>query len=149
MGPGSDLIMQSPTDIAPETVFSSSPTHLNNTLSHPSQPEMQIIPSPINTSRRRRPSKGAGSAGLKRSASTPNMRKLTAGETAMSLAEKRRNKLGYHRTSVACGMSCSILITTDRVEVNTDPQQSTAGGERYAASLLLMTLRIDAPTAYD
>ncbi|MCJ1250193.1 hypothetical protein MMC30_007419 [Trapelia coarctata] len=102
MGPDSDLIMQSPTVLAPESVLSSSPTHINTTFSHSSQPEMQVIPSPINTSRRRRPSKGAGSAGLKRSASTPNIRKLTAGETAMSLAEKRRNKLGYHRTSVAC-----------------------------------------------
>ncbi|MCJ1408378.1 hypothetical protein MMC19_002453 [Ptychographa xylographoides] len=67
---------------------------------------MPLLPSPINTAinppRRRRPSKGSMGATLKRSASTPNVRGLTAGETAMSLAEKRRNKLGYHRTSVAC-----------------------------------------------
>jgi len=122
MGPDSDLIIQSPTDIAPESVLSSSPTHINNTLTHPSQPEMQVSPFPIKTSRRRRPSKGAGSLGLKRSASTPNIRKSTAGDTAMSLAEKRRNKLGYHRTSVACGMACSILIYRNLIEANTDPQ---------------------------
>lgn len=40
---------------------------------------------------------------LKRSASTPNVRGLVVGESGMSLADKRRNKLGYHRTSVACG----------------------------------------------
>lgn len=40
------------------------------------------------------------SASLKRSASTPDVR----GDAGMTLAEKRRNKLGYHRTSVACGM---------------------------------------------
>lgn len=46
---------------------------------------------------------------LKRSLSTPNVRpQQSAGpeQTSMSLAaEKRRNKLGYHRTSVACGES--------------------------------------------
>lgn len=43
------------------------------------------------------------SASLKRSASTPNVRGLPSGDVGMTLAEKRRNKLGYHRTSVACG----------------------------------------------
>ncbi|CAD6585865.1 MAG: hypothetical protein ASARMPRED_002330 [Alectoria sarmentosa] len=43
------------------------------------------------------------SASLKRSASTPNVRGLMDGDVGMTLAEKRRNKLGYHRTSVACG----------------------------------------------
>jgi hypothetical protein len=47
---------------------------------------------------------------LKRSLSTPNVRQQQASgpDSAMSLAgEKRRNKLGYHRTSVACGKSLS------------------------------------------
>lgn len=43
------------------------------------------------------------SASLKRSASTPNVRGFPSGDAGMTLAEKRRNKLGYHRTSVACG----------------------------------------------
>ena len=48
------------------------------------------------------------SASLKRSASTPNVRGLMDGDVGMTLAEKRRNKLGYHRTSVACGMFSSV-----------------------------------------
>ena len=43
---------------------------------------------------------------LKRSASTPNVRGLGIVDAGMSLADKRRNKLGYHRTSVACGKWC-------------------------------------------
>ena len=54
----------------------------------------------------RRPRKH--SASLKRSASTPNVRGLMDGDAGMTLAEKRRNKLGYHRTSVACGMFSSV-----------------------------------------
>ncbi len=55
--------------------------------------------------RRRRSTKGAMPAIIKRSSSTPNVRGLASSDTAASLAEKRRNKLGYHRTSVACGES--------------------------------------------
>ena len=43
------------------------------------------------------------SSSLKRSASTPNVRGFPNSDAGMTLAEKRRNKLGYHRTSVACG----------------------------------------------
>lgn len=48
------------------------------------------------------PSKAAK---VKRSISTPNVRgQATADAAALALsAEKKRNKLGYHRTSVACG----------------------------------------------
>ena len=44
-------------------------------------------------------------AKIKRSISTPNVRgQASADAAAMAIsAEKRRNKLGYHRTSVACG----------------------------------------------
>jgi len=39
-----------------------------------------------------------------RSTSTPNVRGQAAADAALAAsAEKRRNKLGYHRTSVACG----------------------------------------------
>ena len=44
------------------------------------------------------------SLSIKRSQSTPNVRGLANSDAGMSLAEKKRNKLGYHRTSVACGM---------------------------------------------
>lgn len=43
---------------------------------------------------------------IKRSMSTPNVRSQSTMDAATALAmsaEKRRNKLGYHRTSVACG----------------------------------------------
>ena len=41
---------------------------------------------------------------IQRSRSNPNMRLLSGDEgSASSAAEKRRNKLGYHRTAVACG----------------------------------------------
>ena len=45
------------------------------------------------------------SSKLKRSISTPNVRSSASAEAAaLALsAEKKRNKLGYHRTSVACG----------------------------------------------
>jgi hypothetical protein len=45
------------------------------------------------------------SAKIKRSMSTPNVRgQATAEAAALAMsADKRRNKLGYHRTSVACG----------------------------------------------
>ena len=57
------------------------------------------------SSRKRRSSKGKLLPGLKKSASTPHIRSLALADTpALSpTAEKRRNKLGYHRTSVACG----------------------------------------------
>ena len=47
---------------------------------------------------------------IKRSMSTPNVRgQATADAAALALsAEKRRNKLGYHRTSVACGEHPSL-----------------------------------------
>lgn len=57
---------------------------------------------------RRGPSGPSKTSKMKRSASSPNVRgqaRADPPESAfISLAdEKRRNKLGYHRTSVACG----------------------------------------------
>lgn len=97
-----------------EMTMSSEPEHID-------EPKMEPILNPLQTSfdhgnpsseapsnlrsltagamlsqRRRR----KDSASLKRSASTPNVR----GDAGMSLAEKKRNKLGYHRTSIACGV---------------------------------------------
>lgn len=47
---------------------------------------------------------GSKSAKIKKSMSTPNVRGQASADAALALsAEKRRNKLGYHRTSVACG----------------------------------------------
>ncbi|KAL3424830.1 hypothetical protein PVAG01_04111 [Phlyctema vagabunda] len=62
-------------------------------------------PSPT-TSKHRTGSVTSKSAKIKRALSTPNVRgqaSADAAALAMSSAEKRRNKLGYHRTSMACG----------------------------------------------
>lgn len=65
----------------------------------------------LSLQRRRRSSKPTMAAIVKRSASTPNVRGLAVADgAALSYAaDKRRNKLGYHRTSVACGRSKSLL----------------------------------------
>ncbi|KAI9670906.1 MAG: hypothetical protein M1817_003791 [Caeruleum heppii] len=63
-------------------------------------PPLTVVP----VHRRRRSSK-PGMSSMKRSASTPNVRGQAAADAAALsyAADKRRNKLGYHRTSVACG----------------------------------------------
>jgi hypothetical protein len=64
------------------------------------------------TAARRRPSVKGGLPGIvKRAVSSPNVRDLVNIETSgMSSAEKKRNKLGYYRTTVACGTSSSISV---------------------------------------
>ncbi|KAF4537403.1 Zn2 cys6 DNA-binding protein [Lasiodiplodia theobromae] len=54
---------------------------------------------------KRRHSRGKLPPQIKRSSSTPHMRALALGESSpiSPNSDKRRNKLGYHRTSVACG----------------------------------------------
>lgn len=50
---------------------------------------------------------------IKRSLSTPNVRSQQNSSDSVSMgmsSEKRRNKLGYHRTSVACGTLSSIRV---------------------------------------
>lgn len=97
-----DQIDRSPPKSAPEPLGSSSfsfpnPSSLpsQQMLPHPSVP----LNIPMSAQRRRKTGKHAAST-LKRSASTPNVR---GGESGLSVVDKRRNKLGYHRTSVACG----------------------------------------------
>jgi len=64
------------------------------------------------SARRRTSVKGDRPSLLKRAVSSPNVRDLANLDTsAMSSAEKKRNKLGYHRTSVACGMLSSADLT--------------------------------------
>jgi hypothetical protein len=60
--------------------------------------------------KKRKASRGKLHSDLKRSQSSPHIRGLAMSETTISpTIDKRRNKLGYHRTSVACGMSLSFL----------------------------------------
>ena len=63
----------------------------------------------VSVHRRRAFSKSGMPAIVKRSASTPNVRGVAADMAALSYAaDKRRNKLGYHRTSVACGTFATV-----------------------------------------
>ncbi|MCJ1467226.1 hypothetical protein MMC07_005849 [Pseudocyphellaria aurata] len=114
---------RSPPKSAPELLSSSTFTFPNPSslpsqqmLPHPSVP----LTAPMSAHRRRKTAKHAVST-LKRSASTPNVR---GGESGMSVADKRRNKLGYHRTSVACGM-CS----SDRVKDEADQSQKATADD--------------------
>lgn len=72
----------------------------------PLPPMIPITTADILSQRRRRKSTSA----LKRTTSTPNIRGHHNSDPGTTLAEKRRNKLGYHRTSIAC--SRSITLTT-------------------------------------
>lgn len=90
----------------------------------PSIPSQHIVPQtaiPMSARRRRRNS--SVSAGLRRSASTPNVRSLASGNPNMSAADRRggRNKLGYHRTSIACGHCRRRKIRC--IPAGDDPQQ--------------------------
>lgn len=109
----SDHNSQSPPRSAPDSM--PSPYDFGN----PSLPSQQPLAHPVPpmtassaTQRRRKTAKHSLSS-LKRSASTPNVR----GDAGMSMADKRRNKLGYHRTSVACGMYPSPDRTRDLLKV--------------------------------
>jgi hypothetical protein len=57
------------------------------------------------SSKKRRSSKSKGPGELRRSTSTPHMRNMALGVSGdlSPTSSKARNKLGYHRTSVACG----------------------------------------------
>jgi hypothetical protein len=77
--------------------------HLSEEHTQPNSPADAKPSSPSPKSRGT--SAGSKSAKIRRSMSTPNVRgQSTADAAALALsAERRRNKLGYHRTSVACG----------------------------------------------
>lgn len=63
------------------------------------------------TLKKRKAAKGKGPADLRRSSSTPHLRGPPSGDSGplSPNSDKRRNKLGYHRTSVACGKSAHGL----------------------------------------
>lgn len=134
----------SPLRSAPETL-SSSNFNFPNSSSLPSQGILSHPPGSLNTSmtaQRRRNNKMAKHTvnALKRSASTPNVR----GESGMSVADKRRNKLGYHRTSVACGKSSFECLNACADSI----LQATAEDGRYDVYLRQMMLKADVPTVY-
>ena len=100
---GVDSIVQSPTTLNhPDLMNSGLPHDEHNSSSHPH--DLPFQSAVANANRRRKSLKGPVGSVIKRSASSPNVRGMSsASESAAALAEKRRNKLGYHRTSVACG----------------------------------------------
>jgi hypothetical protein len=100
---------------------------VNDTLpSHSSEARFELQPNPALTGlttahshqqavKKRRSSKAKVGPELRRSSSTPHMRNLAlanSGELSPT-GDKRRNKLGYHRTSVACGM-WAVVAAFDR-----------------------------------
>ena len=106
------------------------------------------IPQPQpQSSKRRRSSKSKVPGELRRSTSTPHMRSLTLGASGelSPTSNKARNKLGYHRTSVACGKrvqtSCACRITN----VN---GQGTADEGRYDVCSLPMIKQVAVPIAF-
>lgn len=109
--PGSDQVPASmsyqypPIHAGPEPSANIIPNFQHSGLdhAHPASPATTKAESP--GLRNRSSSAISKSAKIKRSMSTPNVRgQASADAAALALsAEKRRNKLGYHRTSVACG----------------------------------------------
>ena len=82
-------------------------TVIATSIEHPhpiSLPTPSMVPfttADILSQRKRR----KGTSSSKRSLSTGNISTHQTSDTAASMAEKRRNKLGYHRTSIACSKS--------------------------------------------
>lgn len=84
-------------------------THLPAIIPPYSQADVYAKPSSPN--RNRDTSSIAKSAKMRRSVSSPNVRGQAASDAAaIASAEKRRNKLGYHRTSVACSKLFGYMI---------------------------------------
>lgn len=101
---------------APDSLPIQSPTDsldFRNTFTGPesaAQTQQQL-------SKKRRSSKSKIQGELRRSTSTPHMRSLalgTSGELSPT-NNKARNKLGYHRTSVACGRSTERSLYAPQV----------------------------------
>lgn len=80
----------------------------NYSLPPPTGSSLEMRPSQDSTMslKDRKDSLSQASLKIKRSLSTPNVRSQPNVPDHLSMGmpgEKRRNKLGYHRTSVACG----------------------------------------------
>lgn len=99
MNPGLDQNMMSSYNHHTESLRSHSPLHGQG----PSPSNRDLEASSL--------SKSSKDSRAKRSMSTPNIRTSTNTDAAAValINDKRRNKLGYHRTSVACGKLRSSL----------------------------------------
>ncbi len=76
--------------------------------------------------------------------SSPGLRDMSADGPALSPADKKRNKLGYHRTAVACGQYLYTVLPRMSLSNNL---QDIVDGERSDAYLLLTTRVPDVRTA--
>jgi hypothetical protein len=100
------------------------------------------------STKKRRSSKSKVPGELRRSTSTPHMRNMALGNSGelSPTSNKARNKLGYHRTSVACGKLNKLHLVSwagfaDRLS------QDIVDGGRSDAFLLQMTTKAVARTA--
>jgi len=103
-----------------------------------------ITQSQPQSSKKRRSSKSKVPSELRRSTSTPHMRNLALGNSGelSPTSNKPRNKLGYHRTSVACGKPAGAARLL--VSKNTDGlSQDTVGEGKSDVSSPRMTLKAD------
>ena len=114
-------------DMQPTTYNQAVPSSL------PSQPIMSHTAG-SSPARQRKAFRGSTGNAVRRSASTPNVRGYPTGDLHISPAEKRRNKLGYHRISLACGMvtTCilqqlmayTVQVTADGARLDVCPRQT-------------------------
>ena len=66
---------------------------------------------------------------------------------AQTSGEKKRNKLGYHRTSLACGKFARLVLIIN-CPISKFIVKGTADGERLDAFHLLQILKEDVSTAF-
>jgi hypothetical protein len=103
---------------------------------HSTVPGQAPLPSPHQQAKqKRRPSKGKIPPEIRRSSSTPHMHNLgltTSGE--LSPTDKRRNKLGYHRTSVACGKYQALTFLSRPSQVTNQKLYRTLSTEENQMS---------------
>lgn len=117
----------------PSEYYSQHPDHHQET-----SPHQQLL-------KKRRASKDKTSV-IRRSSSTPHMRNMALGTTSelSPTGDKRRNKLGYHRTSVACGKKKSSRKLPLPLTCVT---QDIAADGRLGVSSTTTNLQDVAPTA--
>lgn len=77
--------------------------------------------------------------------SSPNPGDLAVEGLPLSPADRKRNKLGYHRTAVACGQSLYLKCSPDNISNHV---QATVDGAKSDAYLPSKTLEDDAKIAF-
>jgi hypothetical protein len=83
----------------------------------------------------------------------PEIHRMISGSGGGTLSpsnDKRRNKLGYQRTSVACSTFVALFAYHTRSLTIPSLPQATAGGERFAVSRRRLKIRrVAVQTAFD